>query len=85
MYPPAQWQAIWEESGSTLRAATNTLASLSPPGERIARVSQLDAELLDQELSHVLQEPFVRALGLIKVSPLHFETRLILSHCEQSM
>ncbi|KXN86408.1 Peroxisome biogenesis factor 2 [Leucoagaricus sp. SymC.cos] len=42
-------------------------SSLSSSDHRIVRVGQLDAELLDQELAQVLQEPITKALSLINV------------------
>lgn len=40
-------------------------------GQRITRVSQLDAELLDQELAQLLQEPIGKALALVNVCSLY--------------
>lgn len=44
-----------------------SIVSNVPPMARITRVGKLDAELLDQELVQVLQEPLHKALNLINV------------------
>ena len=45
-----------------------SIISSVPPVARITRVGKLDAELLDQELVQMLQEPLHKALSLINVS-----------------
>ena len=50
-----------------LSSIRNTLGSTTSPYSRITRVGQLDAELLDQELVHLLYEPLQKALNLVNV------------------
>ena len=53
-----------------------SIVSNVPPLARVTRVGKLDAELLDQELVQVLQEPLNKALNLINVRIyLHSMTR----------
>ena len=59
------WQRIWNEAQPTLEEIRHNVGSDTSP--RITRVGKLDAELLDQELVQVLQEPLAKALGLINV------------------
>ena len=61
------WQSVWEQTQPSLQSARETLANLAPIHSRILRVGQLDAELLDEELVHVLQEPIGKALAQIRV------------------
>ncbi|KAI0320678.1 Pex12 amino terminal region-domain-containing protein [Amylostereum chailletii] len=62
------WHYVWEQAQPRIQSARDAYASLAPPQARIIRVGQLDAELLDQELVHLLQNPFAKALGLIRSS-----------------
>ena len=61
------WQSVWEQTQPSLQSARETLVNLAPIHSRILRVGQLDAELLDEELVHVLQEPIGKALAQIRV------------------
>lgn len=61
------WQSVWEQTQPSLQSARDTLTGLTPIHSRILRVGQLDAELLDEELVHVLQEPIGKALGQLRV------------------
>jgi peroxin-2 len=55
----------WQRARPKLSAASNlVLRDVAP---KIMRVGQLDAELLDQELIQLLQEPLFKALSLIRV------------------
>lgn len=64
------WQQVWEEAQPRLSSIQESLSTGGSPSERIIRVGQLDAELLDQELVQLLQEPVGKALNLINVCPL---------------
>lgn len=64
------WQQVWEEAQPRLSSIQESLRTGGSPSERIIRVGQLDAELLDQELVQLLQEPVGKALNLINVCPL---------------
>lgn len=61
------WQQLWDLAQPRLQSIQTTLSSDSGPQPSIFRVGQLDAELLDQELVHLLQEPLNKALALINV------------------
>jgi peroxin-2 len=65
------WQEVWQQAYSSAQPALSsmrdTLGSTTSPYSRIMRVGQLDAELLDQELVHLLCEPLQKALNLVNV------------------
>lgn len=61
------WQKLWDEAQPTLEDIQQNYAQRVAPAPRIIRVGKLDAELLDQELVQVLQEPLLKALNLINV------------------
>ena len=61
------WQQIWNEARPTLEEIRHTVGADIPPAPRVMRVGKLDAELLDEELVQVLQEPLNKALSLIDV------------------
>lgn len=65
---PASWQQLWEAAQPRLQSIQSSLSANTLPPAGIFRVGQLDAELLDQELVQLLQEPLSKALGLINVS-----------------
>ncbi|KAF8623437.1 hypothetical protein AX15_006379 [Amanita polypyramis BW_CC] len=56
------WARAWPKLVATSK---HILGDISP---RIARVGQLDAELLDHELVQLLQEPLLKAFSLIRTS-----------------
>lgn len=64
------WQELWQQAYTsahpTLSSIRDSLGSTTP-NPRIMRVGQLDAELLDQELVHLLCEPLKKALNLVNV------------------
>lgn len=62
------WQLLWEDAQTRLTAIRESMSLQTPPAPRIARVGKLDAELLDQEIVTLLQEPIAKALSLINVS-----------------
>ncbi|CAL1700537.1 unnamed protein product [Somion occarium] len=64
--PPSSWHQLWEEAQPRLRSIQEALSSQNTPSARVIRVGQLDAELLDQELVQLLQEPVGKALNLIR-------------------
>ncbi|KAF9451647.1 hypothetical protein P691DRAFT_723670 [Macrolepiota fuliginosa MF-IS2] len=61
-------EQTWEAAKPRLTAIQSSLGLSRPPEHRVVRVGQLDAELLDQELAQVLQEPITKALSLISNS-----------------
>ncbi|KAH9947238.1 peroxisomal biogenesis factor 2 [Amylocystis lapponica] len=61
----SSWQRAWDDAQPRLAHITESLKSTSSPSERIIRVGQLDAELLDQELAQLLKEPLVKALNSV--------------------
>jgi hypothetical protein len=67
----ASWQRLWDEAQPRLGAIQQSLTEQTLPSSRITRVGKLDAELLDQELVTVLEEPMVKALNLVNVSFLY--------------
>ncbi|KAI0030711.1 Pex12 amino terminal region-domain-containing protein [Vararia minispora EC-137] len=72
------WRQAWELAQPQIQSAQNVLTGPSPV-QRVLRAGQLDAELLDQELAHLLQGPLSSALGLIHSSLKHrFEPELAL-------
>ncbi|KAJ7684035.1 Pex12 amino terminal region-domain-containing protein [Mycena rosella] len=60
--------AAWD-SAQTRLAELRARGSSDGPAPRTIRVGQLDAELLDQELVHLLQEPISRALNSPRWKP----------------
>ena len=58
-------QSAWDNAQPKLAAIRNALQSHPPLKPRVIRVGQLDSELLDQELVHLLKEPLNKALGLV--------------------
>ena len=61
----AAWQRIWDESQARLSSIRESLHDGPMPTSRVTRVGKLDAELLDQELVQVLQDPLAKALALL--------------------
>ncbi|KAI0347523.1 hypothetical protein BDW22DRAFT_1387859 [Trametopsis cervina] len=75
----ATWQRLWNEAQPRLGYIRESLSSRAPPPPRITRVGKLDAELLDQELVNVLQEPVSKALSLVNSAfKTRFEPELVL-------
>ncbi|EKM59328.1 uncharacterized protein PHACADRAFT_136918 [Phanerochaete carnosa HHB-10118-sp] len=75
----ATWQRIWDDSQARLSSIHESLTHEATPTPRITRVGKLDAELLDQELVQVLQDPLAKALALVNSSfKGHFEPELTL-------
>jgi len=60
-------QQAWENAQPKLGVIRNALSTQISPQQRILRVGQLDSELLDQELVHLLKEPLNKAIALINV------------------
>lgn len=63
---PSAWTQIWENAQPRLYSIQQSLGEQAPPS-KVIRVGQLDAELLDQELVQLLQEPLTKALALVNV------------------
>lgn len=75
------WQHAWDAAQPRLHSIQNVLASpiFPVPNPRIIRVGQLDAELLDAELVHILTEPVSKALAIVNASmKTRFEPELAL-------
>ncbi|KAJ8698309.1 peroxisome assembly protein (Peroxin-2) [Pleurotus ostreatus] len=64
----APWEDAWDRAQPRLAEIWGSLRHLSSPCPRPMRVGQLDSELLDQELVHVLQEPLQSALATMNPS-----------------
>ncbi|KAG1872736.1 Pex12 amino terminal region-domain-containing protein [Suillus tomentosus] len=64
------WQQAWDAAQPRLHSIRDVLASptFPKPNPRIIRVGQLDAELLDAELVHILIEPVSKALATVNAS-----------------
>lgn len=63
----ASWEKIWNDSQFQLAAIRQSLAGEQNPIPRVMRVGKLDAELLDQELVQVLEDPLSKALSVVNV------------------
>lgn len=61
-------ESAWE-SAQTRLAQLRALSWTDGPSPRTIRVGQLDAELLDQELVYLLQEPISKALSSPRWKP----------------
>ncbi|KII94874.1 hypothetical protein PLICRDRAFT_128176 [Plicaturopsis crispa FD-325 SS-3] len=73
------WQQAWDTAQPRISSIRDSLNSISPPSPRVVRVGQLDSELLDQELVHLLQEPLTKSLSLVNSSlKARFEPELAL-------
>ncbi|PBL02362.1 hypothetical protein ARMGADRAFT_1005756 [Armillaria gallica] len=62
------WENAWDAAQPRLNALRQSLHLSSPENVSISRVGQFDAEILDQELISVLQEPLNKALVLANAS-----------------
>ena len=65
--PLSTWQQLWQEAQPRLHSVQQSLNTQDSPTPKVIRVGQLDAELLDQELVQLLQEPLTKALSLVNV------------------
>ncbi|KAI6130404.1 Pex12 amino terminal region-domain-containing protein [Pisolithus croceorrhizus] len=61
---PTRWQEAWEAAQPALSLIRGSLNADGIPTPRPLRVNQIDSELLDQQLVHLLCEPLQRALGI---------------------
>ncbi|KAF5363644.1 hypothetical protein D9756_000498 [Leucocoprinus leucothites] len=59
---------VWQSAAPRIASIHASLSSTEVPEQRAMRVGQLDAELLDQELAGILQEPIIKALSLLNYS-----------------
>jgi peroxin-2 len=58
-------QLAWDNAQPKLIEIRKAFQSHPSPKPRVIRVGQLDSELLDQELVHLLKEPLSKALGFV--------------------
>ena len=73
------WQAANQNASPAQRSIRQRLPHFSSPPLRVQRVSQLDAELLDAELTSMLLEPVKIALRNIRMTlPTDLEPELLL-------
>lgn len=66
------WEPDWKRVQAPLSALRRQLASFPSPPLRIMKVSQLDADLLDEELLETMKEQLWSAFALFKVSTFFF-------------
>lgn len=66
------WEPDWKRVQAPLSALRRQLASFPSPPLRIMKVSQLDADLLDEELLETMKEQLWSAFALFKVSTFSF-------------
>jgi len=64
---PTVLEDAWNAAGPKLQQIGATLADVVSHSPRFFRVTQLDAELLDQELLQLLLEPIHRVFSLVDV------------------
>ncbi|EPQ28782.1 uncharacterized protein PFL1_03585 [Pseudozyma flocculosa PF-1] len=81
--PPTQRQPFYHDAAhaasTSIENIRKSLHRFPTPILRIQRVNQLDAELLDRELSELLLDPLKKALGLIRSTlPADLEPELLL-------
>jgi len=57
----------WRTAAPKIAAISLSLSPHETPKQRVVRVGQLDAVLLDQELAQVLKEPILGAFSLVSV------------------
>lgn len=62
-----RWQEAWDAAQPTLSTIRASYILDDAPAPRPLRVNQLDSELLDQQLVHLLCEPLQKALGVVNV------------------
>lgn len=62
-----EWRSNWESIQPALSKVRQSLASLKVSSLKVMRVSQLDSEILDNELVDILKEQLWSALSLFKV------------------
>ncbi|KAJ1934986.1 peroxisome assembly protein (Peroxin-2) [Linderina macrospora] len=62
--PQQRWKSSWQDAKT--RILNNTQRTALHVVPRTARVSKLDADLLDDELTEMLREPVTQAVSLLK-------------------
>jgi peroxin-2 len=63
----SNWEQAWVSAQPRLTRLRDSLNPYNSPHRPVKRVGQLDAELLDLELLHLLQDPLTNALTSINV------------------
>lgn len=63
---PSYWQQAWDEAEPRLQEWAGLWRNTTVDN-RVLRVGQLDAELLDEDLVQTLNEPLSKALNLLNV------------------
>ncbi|KAF9169444.1 peroxisome assembly protein (Peroxin-2) [Mortierella sp. AD011] len=71
------WEPDWKRVQAPLAALRRQLASFPSPPLRIMKVSQLDADLLDDELLETMKEQLWSAFSLFKASECDSNTALL--------
>ena len=66
------WHHLWDEAQPRLHSIQQSFTAQSSPNPKVIRVGQIDAELLDQELVQLLQEPLTKALSIVNVRSAFF-------------
>lgn len=76
---PAVWSTRWQEAWNAAQPRISSIRasyrSDDAPASRPLRVNQLDSELLDQQLVHLLCEPLQKAVGAVNVRTFLYSVR----------
>ncbi|KAF9268116.1 peroxisomal biogenesis factor 2 [Marasmius fiardii PR-910] len=65
MSSTSTWEQVWNNVQPSLNTIKDHLRAIKAPNTRVIRVGQLDSELLDQELVHLLRDPLMKSLSTI--------------------
>ncbi|PWN48239.1 hypothetical protein IE53DRAFT_206583 [Violaceomyces palustris] len=81
--PPTPSPTFYSQAANsaqqTIQSISRSLPRFPTPTLRVQRVNQLDAQLLDAELTELLLEPVKKALGVVKSTlPADLESELLL-------
>ncbi|TDL29403.1 hypothetical protein BD410DRAFT_817531 [Rickenella mellea] len=70
MFPTDYWQQAWDDAQPRIEAWRSSLSSTenNRANQRVLRIGQLDAELLDDELVQLLQDPLNKAFSTVNPS-----------------
>jgi len=73
------WQKEVKQLSSSLEAQAKLLHATKPTEYNILRVNQLDAQILDQELTEILKMQFMKVFSLFNISSLEPELEALLN------